>query len=63
MKKGSTWHFGYKAHVSVDKDIGLVHHVKETGANTHDVTMLPQLLTEEETVVYGDSGYLWSGEA
>ncbi len=25
VKKGSTWHFGYKAHIGVDKDSGLVH--------------------------------------
>ena len=58
VKKGSTWHFGYKAHVGVDQDTGLVHHVKVTGANVHDVTMASQLLTGEETAVYGDSGYL-----
>ena len=29
-----------------------------TAANVHDVTMTPKLLTGEETVVYGDSGYL-----
>ena len=58
VKKGNTWHFGYKAHVGVDKDAGLVHHVKVTGANVHDVTMVPQLLTGEETAVYGDSDYL-----
>ena len=45
VKKGNTWHFGYKAHVGVDKDSGLVHTV-ETG---------------EEDVVYGDSGYLGAG--
>lgn len=28
-----------------------------TGANTHDVTMVPKLLTGEENTVYGDSGY------
>ena len=57
-KKGSTWYFGYKAHIGVDKDSGLVHTVKVTSANVHDVTMVPELLTGEETVVYGDSGYL-----
>ena len=56
VKKGNTWHFGYKAHVGVDKDTGLVHHVKVTGANIHDVTMVPQLLSGEEVSVYGDSG-------
>ena len=58
VKKGNTWHFGYKAHVGVDQDTGLVHHVEVTGANVHDVTMVPQLLTGEERTVYGDSGYL-----
>lgn len=58
VKKGNTWHFGYKAHVGVDRDTGLVHHVEVTGANVHDVTMVPQLLTGEEEAVYGDSGYL-----
>jgi len=58
VKKGNTWHFGYKAHIGVDEETGLVHHVEVTGANVHDVTMVPKLLTREETQVYGDSGYL-----
>ena len=58
VKKGNTWHFGYKAHIGVDQDSGLVHSVEVTSANTHDVTMVPKLLTGEETTVYGDSGYL-----
>ena len=58
MKKGNTWHFGYKAHIGVDQDSGLVHSIEVTGANTHDVTMVPKLLTGEENAVYGDSGYL-----
>ena len=58
MKKGNTWHFGYKAHIGVDKDSGIVHTVKVTAANQHDVSMTSELLTGEETVVYGDSGYL-----
>ena len=58
VKKGNAWHFGYKAHVGVDKDSGLAHTVEVTGANTHDVTMTPKLLTGEEEAVYGDSGYL-----
>lgn len=58
VKKGNAWHFGYKAHIGVDKDSGLAHTVEVTGANTHDVTMVPRLLTGEEETVYGDSGYL-----
>ena len=58
VKKGNTWYFGYKAHVGVDKDTGLVHTVEVTGANTHDVVMTSKLLTGDEESVYGDSGYL-----
>jgi transposase, IS5 family len=57
-KKGNQWHFGYKAHIGVDKDSGLVHNVKVTAANVSDVATTPRLLTGEEEVVFGDSGYL-----
>lgn len=60
VKKGSTWHFGYKAHIGVDKDSGLVHTVKVTSANSHDATMTSELLHGEEERVYGDSGYIGS---
>jgi len=57
-KKGNTWHFGYKAHIGVDRDSGLVHHLEVTSASVHDVTVTPKLLTGEEDTVNGDSGYL-----
>lgn len=57
VKKGNTWHFGYKAHIGVDKDSGLVHTVEATAANVHDVAEVPKLLTGEEEAVYGDSGW------
>ena len=57
-KKGNTWYFGYKAHVGVDRDSGLVHTVKTTAANVHDVTMTCELLHGEEETVSGDSGYV-----
>ena len=56
-RKGNNWYFGYKAHVGVDKDTGIVHHVKVTSANVNDVVETSKLLTEEEERVYGDSGY------
>lgn len=58
VKKGNTWHHGYKAHIGVDKDSGLVHTVKVTSANVHGVSETPELLTGEEEVLYGDSGDL-----
>ena len=58
VKKGNAWYFGYKAHVGVDKDSGLVHTVEVTAANEHDVTMTAKLLHGEEETVNGDSGYI-----
>ena len=57
-RKDNTWHFGYKAHIGVDRDSGLVHTVKSTAANVHDVTMTSGLLHGEEETVNGDSGYV-----
>ena len=42
----------------VDQNTGLLHRVEVTGANVHDVTVVPQLLAGEEEAAYGDSGYL-----
>jgi IS5 family transposase len=47
-KKGNVWYFGYKAHTGVDKESGLVHTVKVTAANEHDVTVTSELLTGDE---------------
>jgi len=57
-KKGNVWHFGYKAHIGVDREKGLVHSIKVTSANEHDVTAVADLLHGEEETVHGDSGYL-----
>jgi len=45
-------------HIGVGKDTGLVHPLKVTAANVHDVTMMAQLLSGKEETGYGDSGYL-----
>lgn len=58
VKKVNQWFFGYKAHIGVDKDSGLVHTVKVTRANLHDVTMTSELLNGAESEVYGDGGYI-----
>ena len=41
-------HFGYKAHIGVDSESGLVHTVQITAANVHDVCVTADLLTGEE---------------
>ena len=57
-KKGNTWHFGYKAHIGVDEENGLVHTIKATPANEHDVNVMSELLHGKEERAYGDSGYI-----
>jgi len=56
-KKGNQWHFGMKAHIGVDDESGLVHHVACTAANEADVTQLHKLLHGKEDTICGDSGY------
>ena len=58
VKKGKQWYFGYKEHIGVDADSGLVHTVETTAANVHDSNMVVELLQGTEEDVYGDSGYL-----
>ena len=56
-KKGNQWHFGMKAHIGVDAESGLVHTVRATSGNVHDVTEGNSLLHGNETVAFGDAGY------
>ena len=57
-KKGNEWHFGMKAHAGVDCGTGYVHTVTATAANVHDCAEAHNLIRDDDTVVYGDSGYL-----
>ena len=56
-KKGNQCHFGMKAHIGVDEESGLVHHVACTAANEADVTCVHKLLRGEADATYGDSSY------
>lgn len=47
-----------EAHIGVDEEKGLVHIIKATPANEHDVTVMNELLHGKEERVYGDSGYI-----
>lgn len=47
-----------KEHIGVDRESGLVHHVKTTAANEHDVTAVSNLMHGEEETLHGDSGYI-----
>ena len=58
VKKGNQWYFGYKGHIGVDKDTGLVNKLETTAANVHDATQVASLMEGIEEECYGDSGYL-----
>jgi IS5 family transposase len=56
-KKGNQWYFGMKIHVGADVDSGAAHSVTVTAANQADINELPNLLREDDVVVFGDAGY------
>jgi len=56
-KKGNQWYFGMKIHIGADVDSGAVHSVSVTAANRADIGELPNLLRENDQVVFGDAGY------
>jgi transposase, IS5 family len=56
-KKGNQWYFGMKAHIGVDAQSGLVHTVRGTSGNVHDVTEANSLLHGQEQDSFGDAGY------
>ena len=56
-KKGQQYYFGMKAHIGVDDESGLVHHVVGTAANVADVTQVDKLLHGQENMVGADAGY------
>jgi IS5 family transposase len=60
--KGRQWYFGMKAHVGVDADSKMIHHVVVTPANTADSKVVDQLLHGQETRVYGDQAYVGQRE-
>ena len=57
-KKNTTWYFGMRTHIGVDPYYGFVHHIISTAANEAEGKVAPRLLREDDTVVYGDAGYL-----
>ena len=57
VKKGNEWHFGERFHVGVDAATGYVHSIAVTAANKDERSVVPDLIREDDHVVYGDAGY------
>ena len=58
VKKGNQYYFGMKLHIGVDAETGIVHSLRATSANVHDLTEAHRLLHVREKQVWGDSGYI-----
>ena len=56
-KKNGTSRFGYKAHVAVDQDSGLVRQAIMTPADVHDSVKMDELVQGDEAAVYADKAY------
>lgn len=50
-------YFGMKAHIGAGAESGLVHTVRGTSGNVHDVTEGGSMLHGQEVVAFGDAGY------
>lgn len=49
--------YGYKLHVGVDADSGLIREAEMTPANVHDTKVFETLLSGDEGAVYADKAY------
>jgi transposase, IS5 family len=58
-KKNDVSHFGYKNHISIDVEYGLVRRYSVTAAAVHDSVALPQILDDDNSgdAVWADSAY------
>jgi IS5 family transposase len=57
VKKGNEWFFGARLHAGVDAGSGYIHSIELTAANVSERSIVPQLVREDDEVLYGDAGY------
>jgi IS5 family transposase len=57
VKKGNEWYFGARMHIGTDAGNGYIHSVEVTAANVEERALVPELVREDDEVVYGDAGY------
>jgi transposase, IS5 family len=62
VKKNTKWYFGMRVGIGVDAGTGYVHHITGYPANKAEVKSSPDLLREDDEVVYGDVAYLGMGQ-
>ena len=57
VKKGNQWYFGERLHIGTDAGTGYIHSMEVTAANVEERGVVPELVREDDEVVYGDAGY------
>lgn len=56
-RKNNQYYFGIKIHIGNDVNSNVTHSATVTSANIADIDELPNLLREDDKVIYGDAGY------
>lgn len=56
-RKNNQYHFGMKIHIGSDVNSNVIHSATVTSANVADIDEMPNLLREEDEVVFADAGY------
>ena len=56
-RKNNQYHFGMKIHIGSDVNSNVIHSATVTPANVADIDEMPNLLREEDEVVFADAGY------
>lgn len=56
-KKHGKSYFGYKIHVGVDQESGIIRKQAFTSAHVHDTKLFSLLISEDEAFVFADKGY------
>ena len=56
-RKGNQYYFGMKSHIGTDVNSNVIHSATVTSASEADITELPNLLRDDDQVVFADAGY------
>jgi transposase, IS5 family len=56
-RRGSVLHFGYKGHIGVDQDSGLIRSQSFTSAEVNETMVADDLIMGDEAAVYADKAY------
>jgi len=57
-RKNNKYHFGFKSHIGVDDESGLIHSIETTTASVADIDVAVELFHGEEQRIRGDAGFV-----